>query len=328
MVSGIGDPSPSGRYIARVFQPGDESGINEGFNRVFGQNRTLGEWRWKFPKAPAGRWISVVVDSSGAVLAHFAAVPMPMQSPNGPFLAGQGADAYCVPEFREQGLYGRAVSCFFEVFSGEGGIGFFLGFAGPRNAEVLVRRHGFQDLGQAPLWQRNCRPRRRWLPFAHELREGFDQVAAELLWRRVSGRYPWAGIRDGSWMSRRFSGRPGVEYRHLSAWRKGVPKAWVVLRCRGDRVQIGDWLWDGEDERAVLLLDHQVARESLRAGAAFEEQWLAGDRGLARVLEERNWAPASLEAPNHLVVRRCMERVPTPSEVGDFYITFGDADLV
>lgn len=326
-MDGAGVPGPDELRVRR-YQPGDEAGINAGFNRVFGSNRTLEEWFWKFPERPNGRWITVVTDPAGIIAAHFAAVAMPMQVPGGSLLAGQGADAYCLPEFRARGVYGRAVEHFFGHCAGPGAIGFFFGFAGSRNAEVLAKYHRFLRVGEAPLWRRLERPRRGWLPLGHEVSAEFDGAAADTLWNRVRRRYPWAGIRDGAWWRQRFGSRPGVEYRHFSAWRRGIPRAWAVVRRDGGRTFLADWLWDGEDERAVAALDREVVRCSPARPDRVQEQWLAGDPLLAAVLERRGWAPAPLDAPNYLVVRLCGRETPPVREVGDFYLTMGDADLV
>lgn len=327
MADDLGVPYPDD-LLVRPYFPGDEMGINEGFNQVFGAQRTLEEWYWKYATHPEGRWITVVVSLSDIIVAHFAALPMRMQYSGGTLLAGQGADAYCLPEYRDRGVYTASVELFFRELSGPGRIQFFFGLAGPRNAEVLVRHHCFTNIGQAPLWRRRIRPRRAWLPLGHELCDVFDADAVDALWHRARRRYPWAGVRDGGWWKRRFQGRPGVQYGHLSAWRNGAPRAWVVLRCLGERMQVADWLWDGEDERAVVMLDREVARRSSALGLVFQEQWLAGDRRMAELMERLAWSPASLDNPNHMVVRHCDEQVPTAHQVGDFYLTMGDADLV
>ena len=62
----------------RTFREGDERAINEAFNSVFRQRRSLEEWGWKFPPWPRPRTI-ILAFADGELIAHNAGVPARIQ---------------------------------------------------------------------------------------------------------------------------------------------------------------------------------------------------------------------------------------------------------
>src|SRR5664280_331763 len=89
--------------VFRTYRPGDETAINDGFNRVFGVNRSLDEWRWKYPAKPEGFWILLACDSNGTLLVHYGVIPVRLQAGAVTFRGGQIVDVYSVEGVR-QGL--------------------------------------------------------------------------------------------------------------------------------------------------------------------------------------------------------------------------------
>ncbi len=66
---------------SRPYRDGDEEGINDLFNRVFGKNRTIEQWRWKYIENPAvgdpSQWI-MLLDRGGEIVGHYASMPVDM----------------------------------------------------------------------------------------------------------------------------------------------------------------------------------------------------------------------------------------------------------
>ena len=343
-----------GSIQVRLFEEGDECAVNDGFNAVFSLRRGLDEWRWKFPPwegvAVSPRyWIVLaeevasdalmaqgdaprpgIVSTTGQALAAvFAALPMPMQLDGRALLGAQGVDSYSMPAYRCTRAYGRAVEAFFATFFGDDRVSYFYGYAGERNTQVLTRHYGFDACALAPLWTRGQTSwwLRSWPVRSHRVRFGFDAAAVDALWARAAKRYGFSVIRDARWYARRFGGRPGVDYLQVSAWRDGRMAACAVLRHTPERIDVADWLWDGEDTAAIRALDRHVARLAAHHGVR-QEMWLAGDEALAGALAANGWAPTPLPAPNHLVVRCTRSDVRDAIANGRHYVTMGDADLV
>jgi len=79
-------------WYVRDFQPGDEIQILKLFKKVFGYQRSLEHWLWKFEPNPAGKQIVVAVANDGSVVGHFAGIPVFATTPSDVLLMTQGAD--------------------------------------------------------------------------------------------------------------------------------------------------------------------------------------------------------------------------------------------
>lgn len=314
----------------RPFRPGDEAAVNAGFNAAFGLARPLAEWEWKFRDGPEGRWIVVATDAAGATAAHFAVVPVRMQAAGQEILAGQAVDSYALRRLglARHGLFERTVRAFYDLHCAADRIALLYGFPGTRHLRLGVAQLGYVEPQAVPFWRRataSAAARPLWSPY--RVQEGFDATAVDALWRRARGRYPFAALRDAAWLARRFTGRPGVEYRHLAARRWRQSEAWAVLRLGSGRARWVELLWDGRDASALGALDRAAVDLARAAGASHLDLWLAGDPAAAAALAGRGWErqpqPDGLHVafvPFHHALR-----------IGDLaprlYYTLGDSDL-
>lgn len=321
------------RVSFRPCRDGDGPAINDGFNRVFGLQRPLAEWEWKFPVEPEGRWIMLAVDAEDRILAHYGAVPLRLKLGALTVRAGQLVDVYSVPEARDGLAAGRAylgaVKSFIATFCAPDRLGLAYGFPGERALRLGVARLGYDQIPPQPVmhWTRPAAPRGR-LFTRHEVRSGFDAASLDELWRRARERHVVSAERDASWLGRRFGGRPGVEYQHLAAWRRGRAHAWGVIRLGGPTAYWAELVWDGEDERALAALDRAVAARAREAGASRIELWLMGDESAAAALSRLSWVAAPHPAGVAMVVRLFHPAIDPAVVPGHFYVTMGDADLV
>ncbi len=318
--------------VFRPAGPDDGRAINDGFNEVFSLARPLAEWEWKFPAEPEGRWIFLAVDPAGRILAHYGVVPVRVQAFGLVVRAGQIVDVYSRQEahvgLATARIFLKTVSTFIERVCHPERLALCYGFPGVRALKLGVMRSGYDQMPpqEVTVWRRPVATRAR-LFTGHAVRTGLDRAAADDLWRRASGRYPIGAIRDGAWLGRRFWGRPGVEYVHLAAWRRGAPRAWAVVRLGTPTTQWADLVWDGEDRRALAALDRAVATLARRAGAVDVEMWLDGDPDGGRVLAGLGWTSAPHPAIK-LVVHSFHPAIEPGATAGRFHVTMGDADLV
>lgn len=310
----------------RAFAPGDEGGINASFNRAFGLRRAVADWFWKFPAEPLGRFIWVAVDGSGEVLAHYAAVPAVMQVDGRRVVAGQGVDAFAVPECQGQRLYSRTAQAFHETYGGEGRLEVCYVFPGLRSARIFADRLGFERLAEPAVWRRSLARRTAWWS-GHEVVAAAPDERLDGLWRAAAPRYPVAVMRDAAWLKRRFTGRPGVDYLHVAAVRGGEVHAWAVLRVEAQRVAWAELVWDGERGGALAALDRVAVELARRAGVGTLEMWLEGDEAAAVVFRRLGWRRQPPPAAMLLMARSFTPAVPTAA-LRRLYVTMGDADLV
>jgi hypothetical protein len=346
---GSGSPTPPGGSIAngeevgrtacenvgsankctfRPYAPGDEAAINRGFNEVFGLQRPLQEWEWKFAALPEGRWILVAVDPRGEVVAHYGAVPVRFQVDGEVLRAGQPVDVFCLrrPDLVHAMVFVRLVREFYRVFGGPERLALLFGFPSERPLRLGKAKMSYGDPAPVPVWRRGTVGRRSWWT-RHAVKPGLDAAAADRLWQRSAARYPVATVRDGTWLQRRYTGRPGVEYAHLSAWKRGEVHAWAVLRLLDGVARWVDLVWDGEDPRALAALDDAAGRLARRWGAAEIEMWLANDAAAEVVFSARDWA--STPHPQvKLTALSFQPGVDGNDVVRRYYLTMGDSDLV
>lgn len=337
---------PARGFVLRPYREGDEAAINEGFNAVFGLDRSLEEWRWKFPAAPEGRWIWVAatpVDTGNtAVVAHFAALPVRVQVEGRRLRVGQVVDVYSRRHagLALQGVFVRLARSFFADYGRPDRLALVYGFPGDRHFRLGVRALGYSPPVPVPYWWRELAPLtrhrrepRRWLPWGRlTVRPGWVPAAVDELWRRAAPRYPVAVVRDAAWLERRFHHRPGVVYEHLGAWRRGRLEALAVVRSTPGALAWCELVWDGRDPGALALLDREVDRLAV-AGEAREpagrvELWLGGDPEAEAILASRGWLRA--EHPQRLARGAVSFHPEIDSDrfCRGLYVTMGDGDLV
>jgi hypothetical protein len=321
----------AGRLRLREFRDGDEEEINRVFNSAFGLSRTLAEWRWKFPVEPLRRWIIVGEDAEGSIVTHFAAVPVLLAAGERQVLAGQNVDVLALPGARA-GLgasraYLETAREFFSRYEAPQRLAVLFGFPGPRNEPLVIRQLGYRPVAAVEVWKQGSATQRSWW-LGFDLLEEAEPVRIAEVWARVRHRYPVAAIRDGAWLQRRFSRRPGVEYRFLTAWRRGMPHAAAVLRAGEGLVWMCDLMWDGLDTRALRAIDRGIRSFAHRRQACRVEAWMSGDPAAATGLSDLGWTRAPHEANLRMVARSVDPELTVEQMAAGMYVTMADADLV
>lgn len=311
----------------RPYQRGDEASINYGFNEVFGLQRPLEDWVWKFRPDEQGSYILVAADH-GHVVAHFAVLRVPVQVDGRRRIGGHVVDAYCrrLPGVRQQRVYVKTVLEFYRRYGVPEHLSFIFGFPGERHLQLGRLRFRYALPQLVPVWRRPARTHRLFWP-RYDVRLGENDAALDALWARAQTRYAVTAIRDGAWSRRRYHGRAGNPYVHLTVWRRKTVHAWAVLQT-GDTGRWIDLLWDGEDPRALVELDEAVAHTTAAAGAKNLELWLGGDAAAAAVLARRGWEQGCHPERLHMTTSSYDDALDGDDLVRRFYVTMGDSDLV
>lgn len=313
----------------RPYRPGDEFGINDGFNRVFGLHRSMPEWRWKFAVDTTRPWIMVAIGSEGRIVAYYGALEVPMRLGGQLLRVGQPVDVYSVPEVRGTRVFSGCYEAFCSHFGGLADLPLIYGFPGGQHYEMGFKLLHYVRLRPVGYWRKRVRRRFLRVPLGRfTVASGFDAGAADGLWRRAAPRYPFATIRNARWLGRRFTGRPGVEYRHIAVRGRNAVHAWAVVAAGPGVLRLADLVWDGEDIAALSVLDAELDRLAGRLSCTLLETWLGGDPDAERALEALGWQ--SYPEPNNLqlVIRSFTDRVDPTAMGARFYLTMGDSDLV
>lgn len=320
----------------RPRRPGDEVAINRGFNEVFGLERSLEEWRWKFERAGVPSPI-MLAWSGEELLAHYAGIPARFAVDGEVFWSAQIVDVYSTRRarrlFARRGVYVRTVEAFFREFGETGRFPLLYGFPGRRALRLGVLELGYDAMEPQPIWvlERTPAEARRSLkryPYRAEA------VAAEdprigALWERVRGRYPVAVVRDGEHVAQRLSGHPSVTYQLfvLTPRFSREPVGWVAFRVDPGVVRWVDLVWDGEHPGAVELAAHLAGVLAVRSGAGMETMWLVGDEAAERILLGLGYRRR--RQPDGLVmVAKSFPGGPDLARLeGRVYLTLADSDL-
>jgi hypothetical protein len=321
----------------RLYRPGDEIAINQAFNRVFGKERSLEEWAWKYEADRPPRPIVAAWDGD-RLAAHNGGIPAAFQVDGRRMLALQGADTLSLaaverrPEWRD--AWRQVMDHFAEVAVEPFGASLLYGFTGgPAINHMVVRaRWDSVEPRRIPLLVRRRRPAGRSVAsrFFRARLIGDIEPALDQLWDRVRDRYPVSLIRNAEHVRRRFSGHPTVRYHRwlISPRWSSAPAAFVAFRTDGGVCRWAELVWDGRPG-ALELADHLSRRLAEQTGAEREELWLDGDPEAAKWLEIFGFEGGPDPSGVVRVVRFIGDDLDAESFVpGRVYTTSADADLV
>lgn len=135
-------------WEVRPYRPGDEAGINHLFNTVFGRQRSLAAWRWKYEENPASpaKIIAVGVGEGGRILGTYAGIPLWFAARGERILASQPVDICVAAEARGGGRLLAALHAEYLARMRAAGARFSYGFPNPGHYRVGMRRLQYLDL--------------------------------------------------------------------------------------------------------------------------------------------------------------------------------------
>jgi len=320
----------------RLYHPGDEIAINDAFNRVFGKQRSVEEWAWKYradePPCPI-----VAAWDSERLAAHNGGIAADYQVDGRRIVALQGADTFSLavaerqPGWRDS--WQRVMDHFGEIAADQFGASLLYGFTGGRAISHMVARARWNSVSprRIPLLVRRRRPPTRSMAsrlFRARLIDG-HAPALDRLWERVQDRYPVSVIRDAKHVRRRLSGHPAVHYHRwliMPRW-STTPAAFVAFRTDGGICRWVELVWDGRPG-ALELVDHLSRRLAEQTGADREELWLDGDPEAAQWLELFGFEGGPDPSGVVRVIRFIDPNLNADSFApGCVYTTMADADL-
>lgn len=260
----------------RAYRPGDECGLVQLFQTVFGRPITEDHWRWKLKGQPGtvdNVWLAVSRDKP---VFQYAGIPTRFRLSQATATSMVSVDTMTAPEFRRRGLLTQVAGHAYAAWR-DNGVAFVIGL--PNNQ--WGSRTG--SLGWRPLfplqWMtRPLRPeafvaRRLKLPVLERMTvpakvanrllqaclhrdpevhtervtqadESFDQI-----WERCKSDCSYSTVRDRNWVNWRFLASPSQAYELTLARRLGQPAGYCVHS-----------LTQNEGRISACLVDVLVAR--------------------------------------------------------------------
>lgn len=325
----------AGRWVIRPYRTRDEEQILKLFHSVFGVERSLAHWRWKYEQNPVGHYTLVVESPSGELVGHYGGLPVRIDWGGMTVVMPQIVDAMLDPQvrrgLRRLGVFAPLVN---QYIAGLGHMVGGYGFPTPEHLRAGKRLAGFVPLGPVSLLTKRLdagstmQGRRALFVTVNEemdLDAGIDS-----LWRRCRPEMPVAIIRDAAYLRWRYLECPDVRYRLLVARRRfsGTVVGLAVLRL-------------GWQARSVACLVEWLVPSS---PAGVGEALLGCAERLARAAGMESlqaWFPPS-SRPFGLFLMAGFRREPTPYELvalsvdpsvslewarDRWYYTMGDSDI-
>lgn len=225
----------------RAAGPEDDAGIRALLAANFPDNvKALAPYtRWQYWENPFARARSWIAEADGEVVAHWAAVPVPMVLDGRETLGAKGVDGATNPAFRGRGLF-SGVGARMMRDAGEHGIGAILTHPNPdaapgaeRAGAVLISRAAahVRPLDDDWLRRRYHVPRavaRRLRASAFRLREGdgaevlgAPPEGLDELWSRAGSHVVNGIARHAAWWDWRYMRRPDRPYAFAATRRGG-----------------------------------------------------------------------------------------------------------
>lgn len=256
-------------WVIRKYREGDERQINDLFNLVFGESRTLKEWRNKFVENPYMTAQSLsslitVAESEGNIVGIYANLPIIFKMKNSLLRVAQPVDNMVHPRFQGSAKVIRDLFAIQYERAEEDGIYFGFGVPNERYYPIGKRFLGYKDVGMLctlfkrlnwrlairgrltsflhfainPVKRLSARIVRASLAFSGwEKRvrlvnvERFDE-RVDNLWERAKGRYGVMAVRDCRYLNWRYVEKPDDPYYYLLAEADGEVLGYIILKLK------------------------------------------------------------------------------------------------
>jgi ubiquinone/menaquinone biosynthesis C-methylase UbiE len=328
----------SSQLLIKGYQPNNEQAIVEQFNRIFGQNRTLNHWRWKYSENPfGGPTVSMAWDNA-QLASHYSAYPLPLSVFGHQTTTFHVGDTFTLPEYRGVGrgktnLLSRVVRHFHKSWC-EGKIDFFYGFNTGR-----IQKLGKSFLSYvpvAPVYEYTYSASQMELNKISKLKrlvKGYRIELAEhcgdwadTLFERVKNDFPMLISRTREYLQWRYDRHPDYSYQYVLLKRWGKVIGWWVIRYYEDKLLLVDALFpkqyrkQGVQTIVEVLSSRPELTEMLGWFAATPEWWT---QQLLEIGFEKQRQAQQLDLCATFFSDRCNKGDIS----NNFYFTMGDSDL-
>jgi hypothetical protein len=263
-------PTSIAGFKIRKYQPGDEVGILDGFNRVFAignpafRPREMRRWRWEFLENPEGTQIMVAVhEETGAIAGHFAGLPRKFAGNGREGHVAEAVDSYVDPRFRaalrRPGLFVVMALTWFREFCGDRGDFFAYGLPIDSAARIGGAFLDYQVVHQQFSLDRAIGEPR---PFGGPASPAVSEVAEfdarfDELWHRIAPELGVAAVRERKYLHWRYLAHPDHQYSIGAVGDANALRGFVVSRRT--------WF---DDRDAEVIVDFLCPRGDIEAARA------------------------------------------------------------
>lgn len=321
-----------------LYEPGDEHAIIECFKTVFGVERALEHWQWKFGDCPYGIHCFLGKTPTGQVVAQFTGIPTPHKVGDGTYTFCQMIDSMVDPAFRKglkkPGLFASTVYDYVDHFGHEQEEAIMYGLPNPQAFRIGRRLLGYSFIHDIIMLHRSAAelaaaPTAAAGAVTVELVERFG-ADADTLWQAYEPSIEVSLRRTGEYLDWRYADCPDVTYgMFVARGSDGAARGLAVARGEFIGTQdavLCEWVVPPGDDAAAQSLLAAVEGQAQTAGAS----------GLMVLFPE--YAPefAWFESRGYQkqesqfiqVARSYTDHVPLDLLKEKWFYTLGDYDLV
>lgn len=313
-----------GEYELRSAAPSDEQELTELFACVFGKERSLEEWRWKFiasrdlvvDHVPADSLVAL--SEQGSIVAHAGAVTLPgwFYGQSTPFV--QICDVMVHPAHRgglgRNNLFTVLLRSLLSQIADLLPTSFRYGFPG-RGPYLVGERARVYEAVEVALEAEIPAQRR----FGNPWRAGmlpWDDPRLDRLWKGVRKDIPFGLVRNADYLRWRYAESPVHRYELVGVTHLGRLRGWAVVSLESAAQRIVD-----------VLLPRVAVRRGLEAVASHVRPDTASlSTWLPRFWQESLGFPTS-ETPVVVALMRWRSTFDVGQVRRDIYYTMGDVDI-
>lgn len=331
------DLRPS-QLLIKGYQANIEQTIVAQFNHIFGQNRTLTHWSWKYRENPYGGPLVSAAWDHAQLASHYSAYPLPLTIHGRQTTTYHVGDTFTMPAYRGIGrgktnLLSRVVRHFHKSCC-EGHIDFFYGF---NTGKIQKLGKNFLSyVPVAPVYEytypssllklnKYSKLKRLIKGFRIQLVEQSGDWA-DSVFAKAKADYPMLISRSREYLHWRYDQHPDHSYQYVLLKHWGDIVGWWVIRQDEDRMLLVDALFRKEyKQQAVesimeMLFSQPQLREMSGWFTDIPAWWVESllDAGFNKRRQEQQL---------DLCVTFFTDRYDKDAIIDSFYFTMGDSDL-
>ena len=278
--------------IIRSYRMGDEIKINEMFNEVFGQNRDISHWYWKYRDNPNGpSFISLAESAEGIFAVHYGAYPLKLCFFSAGYTSSEESTIYHAGDkmsrrqFRSAGFGKSALLArtfyHFADAPRQPDTAFTFGFMTDHSLRFGLLLLNYKLVGPVPYrrleWNRLSEMR---ISSYRKLLKGIraEHVSAvDETWTdffsSVAPDYAYLVKRDAAYINWRYLQRPDRRYLVVAVKKRSHLAGWSVFFREGNKIIWGDALYAKDDPDCVKASLMFLRTHPIAEGAEFIECW-------------------------------------------------------
>jgi len=312
----------SDNYIIRDYKKGDEEGITDLFESVFGKVMTVEQWRWKYLVPGGGRiYAKIAEDPSGKIIGYTGAVPLKGIFQNNVMPFFQIVDVMVHAKTRghlgRKGVFEKLCKNLYADIGREESKVFCYGFPSARHFKLGSIIGLYESVEQRAV--DNIKNPVHSLFNVYTIKEiSWDDNRLDSLWSELSPNFSLSIIRDRNYLNWRYATNPFFSYQLFGLFLLGKFKGWVILRDTGDEMLIVDFLFEKKRLKSIFTAI---------------ENFLV----LIKIKSFRFWLPETWrktvssydQRETEAVVTNVVWKLPMPTDIvkKTFFYTMGDVDV-